>query len=971
MIGAVFDDYGTLGRDVGFGYLDQRLDAPRRLHPQLVLNSDQGTVLQALRRELRTASSFSFSVAFVSASGLALLKQSLIDFEGVGEIITSDYLGFNSPSAFAELLALQEIGVSSRLHTDGAFHPKGYVFRQPTHVTAILGSSNLTAAALVSNHEWNIRVTAATESDLAEQFMNLLDSEMQRSVPLTHEWTTSYAAGWTPQSSAIRSSPITQERLDPNDGRPERPSITPNAMQEAALESIGALRQAGERRGLVISATGSGKTILAALDVRAAGPARVLFVAHREQILNKAMNEFRQVLGGPLDSFGKLAGAARESDRRYVFSTVQTLSRPEVLESLDPDTFDYILIDEVHRATAATYSRVIEHFRPSFLLGLTATPERSDGASVFELFDFNVPYEIRLGAALEQDMLAPFHYYGVADMEWSDGTTTTDATPLYRLVATERVDHLLAALHRYGQAGIRPRGLIFCSRKDEARQLATELNQRMLRGRRLRTVALTGEDSIEDRQHAIRSLEQGELDYILTVDVFNEGVDIPSLNQVVMLRQTQSAIVFVQQLGRGLRKSPGKEYVVVVDFIGNYTNNYLIPIALFGDDSLNRESIREKLIAAEERGAIAGLSSVSFDRIAQERVLRSLQTTRLDALPNLKSAIETIRHRLGRMPKLQDFLRFESVDPVVLATKVGSYAALLATLYKDHEHGLSPRELDYLAMLSNEVMTAKRLNESVILATLLGGNALMHEEILDLFAKSGLRVSDLEVRSAVAGLTLDWHTRIEQGRYRSAAPVQVVGNTVSLAAEFAASYAHSMAFRGHVDDLLTTTQRLVVDRYDLQRPFTSARQYSRKDSSRLLNWSSNMYSTIYGYRVDRETRTCPIFVRLHKPEETTASTAYEDALLDPNTLLWYTRSNRTLSSDEVNAIVTNSVDLHVFVQKDDADGAGHYYLGRATAHHAEQTVMQRSPLPVVRMLLRFDEPVDAGVYSYFNPVVTS
>ena len=972
-----FGNYGPFGQDVGFGYLDRKLPASRRFHPHLVLNNEHENVLKAIKSELKTATSFSFSVAFVSPAGLALLKQAFIEFDGVGEIVTSDYLGFNSPSAFLELLALQEIGINVRIHDSGAFHPKGYVFRHPDGVTAILGSSNLTEAALVKNHEWNIRVSAATESDLAEQFLNLLDGEVERSNPLNDEWIESYAQGWKPPAPSSKSNgalggvPGVSVRAAPEaPSLPAVPEIVPNAMQQAALGEIAALRAKGERRGLVISATGTGKTILAALDVRAADPGRVLFVAHREQILDRAMDEFARVLGAPKSDFGKFVGSTRQGDRRYVFSTVQTLSRPGVLESFDVDAFDYVLIDEVHCAAAESYQRVISHFTPSFLLGLTATPERTDGTSVFELFDFNVPYEIRLGAALEQDMLAPFHYYGIADITFDDGTTTTDATPLFRLLSTDRVDHLIRTLTRYGQAGVPPRGLIFCSRTEEAQQLSANLNEREIRGRRLRTVALMGSDSIEERELQVRRLEAGELDYILTVDIFNEGVDIPSVNQVVMLRQTQSAIVFVQQLGRGLRKAEGKDYVVVIDFIGNYANNYLIPIALFGDDSLNRESIRRSLIAAEERGALAGLSSVQFDRIAHQRVLSSLQTAQLDSLPNLKVAIETIRNRLGRMPLLGDFLRFESVDPVILATKLGSYPELIRKLFKV-EHGLSERELAYLAMLSGEVLTAKRLHESVLLRELLVRGSLTFDAAVDVFAQAGLPALEEAAATSALALSLEWNTQQERTRYANAAPVIREGNVIHLAPEFAQSYGASAVFRECVDDVLATVQRLVVDRYSIHEPFTRGVQYSRKDASRILNWTSNMSSTIYGYRRDEPTATCPIFVTLHKTDDVTASTAYEDTLLDHGTLLWYTRSRRTLATPEVKSIIENQVDLHVFVKKDDAEGAGHYYLGRATAHDAEQTTMASGePLPVVRMLLKFEQPIDPGVYNYFHPELT-
>nr|WP_241732259.1 DEAD/DEAH box helicase [Galbitalea soli] len=922
--------------------------------------------MQAIRSELRAATSFTFSVAFVSAGALALLKQSLIEFEGRGEIVTSDYLGFNSPSAFRELMALREVGISARLHDAGAFHPKGYVFRRADGITAILGSSNLTESALVSNHEWNIRVSAATESDLAEQFSNLLDAEGTRSAPLTEEWIADYELGWVapppPRGRARGQAVLDGHTLG---------TISPNTMQESALQSISAVRNSGERRALVISATGTGKTILAALDVRAAAPARVLFVAHREQILDRAIVEFQRVLGSPRELFGKLVGQTRETDRRYVFSTIQTLSSDGVLAGLDPHEFDYILVDEVHRATAPSYRKILEHFKPHFLLGLTATPERSDGTSVYELFDYNVPYEIRLGAALEQDMLSPFHYYGIADITFDDGTSTTDGTSLTRLVAQDRVTHIVDALRKYGHAGVAPRGLIFCSRNDEAARLSAELNQREFQGNRLRTVALSGQHSIEERERHVRRLEAGDLDYILTVDIFNEGVDIPAVNQVVMLRQTQSAIVFVQQLGRGLRKYPGKEYLVVIDFIGNYANNYLIPVALFGDDSLNRESIRRSLIAAEERGVVAGLSSVQFDRIAQARILRSLHGASLDSFPNLKVAIETIRNRVGRMPRLLDFLRFESVDPVILANKAGCYPALIQKLFTI-EHGFTNDQISFLVVLSAEVLSAKRLHESVLLRILLEQREIDRDDVDRALADAGLPVNAATVQSAIDVLTLTWNTLAEQQRYAGAAPVCVSGRQVRLTDAFADAYDRSPDFRAEVDDLLSTTQRLVVDRFDVTQPFTPGRQYSRKDASRLLGWRSNMYSTIYGYRVDLATGTCPIFVTLHKTDEVSASTAYEDTLIDQTTLLWYTRSNRTLRSSEVQAIVNGSVDLHVFVKKDDAEGSGHYYLGRATPHSAEETAMkQGEPLPVVRMTLRFETPIDSGVFSYFHPEVTA
>lgn len=954
------------GRDIDFGYLNKQVDSPKKFNPELVLNSKSSSMLRALRSEIRQANSFTFSVAFVSPRAIALLKQELLDFPGVGRIITSDYLGFNSPQAFAELLNLKSLGFDVRISEKDAFHPKGYVFQKPEGITAILGSSNLTASALASNHEWNLKVSALRESDLAGQFSNLLDDELFSSVPLTQDWIDTYAQTYLPPSNS-------HKHPDASDNywvsqSPE--IIEPNEMQQAALQAISTVRLANKDRALIISATGTGKTILSALDVRAVNPNRVLFIAHREQILDRAIQEFQRVLQAPISEFGKVSGSSRQEDRRYVFATVQTLSQQHVLDTIDPEGFDYILIDEVHRAGAAGFSRVLNHFRPSFLLGMTATPERSDSENIFEIFDYNVPFEIRLNTALELGMLSPFHYYGVADFTFEDGTSTSELTSLSRLVAEERVQHIIKSIETYGQAGVKPRGLIFCSRKEEARELSRQLNNEFLRGEALRTEALTGEDSIEAREEAVARLEKGELDYLLTVDIFNEGVDIPSLNQVIMLRQTQSSIVFVQQLGRGLRKIEGKDYLVVIDFIGNYANNFLIPIALFGDESLNKESLRKNLIAAEEMGVISGLSSVSFDRIAQKRVLQSLTTVKLDSLQNLKSAIEVVQNRVGRVPLLEDFLKFESVDPVVLATKIGTYPQLLEKL-KIQKHSLSDISLPALGIVSKEYLPAKRPHELLLLKHMLATGTLTPQTAKNVLRAAGIeKVSQQVIASALRSLTLEFNTSAEIEAFKSEAlVVQRASGKYELNQAFVRAYENSTEFKKHLDDLIRTGLLINFDRYRVDVPFTVGRQYSRKDVSRLLNWQSNMYSTIYGYRLDPITGSCPIFVTLEKSEEVAATTAYGDVLLDSQNMLWFTRSRRTLESKVESDIASNLVDIYVFAKKNDAEGAGHYFLGKAMASNAENTTMldeNKEPVPVVKMLLQFEEPVQTSLFDYFH-----
>ncbi|QCC78780.1 DUF3427 domain-containing protein [Nocardioides daphniae] len=977
--------------DLHHGFLSAETSAPRLRHPHVVLNEGTETALRSILESLARADRFLFSVAFVTPGAIAALKQHFRDFQGQGTIVTSTYLGFNPPAAFAELLLLTEDGIDVRLHRSPGFHPKGYIFQSSDAVTAMVGSSNLTPAALQRNHEWNLKVSASPESGLGQQFHRIMSAQIAQSVPITAEWLEQYTAAYQapsprggtevpPPSVPELPSPPPFEALEgdgaatpitdvlPAGHLPETGTITPNAMQKTALEAIAGVRAAGERRAIVVSATGTGKTILSALAVKDAEPRRMLFVVHREQILDKTIAEYRRVLGGAPGDFGKLAGSTRQADRRYVFATVQTLSLPHVLEGFHPDAFDFIVFDEAHRVAAASHQKVLNHFTPEFALGMTATPERMDGRNVFEIFDFNVPYEIRLNHALEEGMLSPFHYYGIADVEFDDGTTTDVHTSLAGLVSSQRVEHLLDALHSYGQAGVPPRGLIFCSRNEEARALSAALNSSLLRGKRLRTAALSGADSVESRERTVRRLESGELDYVLTVDIFNEGVDIPSINQIIMLRQTQSAIVFVQQLGRGLRLAPGKEYVVVIDFIGNYANNYLIPIALFGDESLSKESLRKNLIAAEEQGSLPGLSSVQFDRISQERVLQSIVDTDLQSSTKLKFALEQMRNRVGRAPTLWDFYRFEGTDPVILATKEKHYLELTRKLL-EVDYKLTHQEDRALALLTHEGFTARRAHEFLVLEQLLTGEVHTIDELVTLCAQEGLATTADRVQSVIDTFTLVEHAKVDLDRYE--APVaEQDGDLVVVDADVLSSYTSNPIFAAAVNDLIKTGKALTRERYLPDRPFTPGTQYGRKEVTRLLHLPRKWTSTLYGYKADATRKVCPIFVTLHKGEDVSASTAYEDALIDRNSMVWFTKSGRTTKSPLESAIIANDYQLDVFVKKSDSDGRDFYYLGTAKVTRAEDSTMKNDKgksLPVVKTVLTFEQPIQQALFDYFHP----
>jgi superfamily II DNA or RNA helicase len=953
-------EQSPIGASTAFGFLDRSVPSDQLYHPRLIVNEDENTMLRAIKEEMARSERFAFSVAFINPSALGLLKQDLLDFDGHATIITSTYLDFNEPDMFRELLTLDNVEVLVHPGGAGGFHAKGYVFEQDGSLSAIVGSSNFTRYALTTNKEWNLRFSALPDGDITFQLRDAIAQQRKESEPLTPEWIDRYEKVRQPKGT-----PETAEIIE--EGGVPVGHIEPNSMQRDALAEIRKVREDGERRALVVSATGTGKTILAALAAREFAPQRMLFIVHREQILNKALVEFARVLEIDQSDCGRLVGAVKETDRPYVFAMEQTLSRAETLEALPPDSFDLIIIDEVHRAGAQGYRRIIDHFSPAFLLGLTATPERTDDFNIFELFDFNVPYEIRLQEALEADMLAPFDYYGVTEYITEAGESKDDTVELSKLIATERVDHILTTLQQYGfPRGVK--GLMFCSGVEEAHELSRLLNQRTLNGKLLRTVALTGESSDADREAAMTALAAGDLDYILTRDIFNEGIDIPAVNQVVMLRNTESSIIFTQQLGRGLRKAPGKDHLRVIDFIGNYKNNFLIPIALFGDSSLNEDTIKEKLLRARTAGVIAGVSSVHFDEVSRKRVLDSLHKAKLDSMSNLKSATRNLRHRLRRNPMLIDFARFQTVDPVVIATKNKSYWNLLCKFDKNVPEP-TPYEAAYVAVLDNELLNGKRPQEMLLVQALLSRQEMSRDEYIALLQDRGCAADTATVDSVERILTLDFFTEAEMRKYGPNPIINLTADGYRLDRAFRDYYNGRELFRAHVDDAIETA--LYLARHDASWAGTLVvgHQYTRKDVCRMLNFESNQYSTLYGYKADKFSRTCPIFITHDKAEDITDTTKYEDGFDSEATIHWFTKNNRSLAKSQAEIdIAHNRYALHVFVKKSDVDGADFFYLGQAAARDAQDTAMPGTDVPIITMKLDLEQPVEPGLFGYLAAV---
>ncbi|HHY22019.1 MAG TPA: DEAD/DEAH box helicase [Bacilli bacterium] len=952
------------------GFINRHEERSSRFRPKLLMNhvEKNETVLASILEELEKCEEFLFSVAFITESGLAMLKTHLLDLQrkGVkGRILTSTFLYFNQPKVFRELLKIKNVEV--RLTKKVGFHSKGYIFKHENYYSLIVGSSNLTAQALKVNYEWNVKLTSHENGEIVHHFSRQFEDVWQDAEPLTMEWIDEYEATYVNEQANRDAVKVLEfPELYKTNAIKEALQIVPNKMQQIALEGIEAVRQAGEKRGLIISATGTGKTYLSAFDVRRYAPKRMLFIVHREQILQKAKADFQLILGGHDEQFGILSGTSKQVDAKYVFATIQTISNPDFLSTFERDAFNYILIDEVHKAGAPSYQRVIDYFEPEFLMGMTATPERTDDFNIFELFDYNIAYEIRLQEALEEDMLCPFHYFGVTDLVWN-GETISETALLSQLVTNERIEHIIEKIEYYGFSGERVRGLMFCSRKEEAKELSLALNDRGYK-----TVALTGDDSQETRVHWVSELEAGRLDYILTVDIFNEGIDIPSVNQVVMLRQTESSIIFIQQLGRGLRKHDSKEYVTIIDFIGNYKNNYLIPVALSGDYSQNKDNIRRHTL---EPSYIKGVSTVNFEEIAKKQIFKAIDQSNLTTMKILKEAYVQLKNRIGKMPYLLDFIQHHSLDPVVIAKRYANYFQFLIKM-REEIPLLTEEENCVLTMLSMEVLDGKRKHEVILLELLLRHEEISLEKYIQCLEAENCR-TDMETITSVARiLDLSFYTKNDRKKYGDQ-PIVLFdsGETFKLAPSICERLRIQPFFKRLVEDVVQTAKEK-AKRYQCKQPLSLYEKYSRKDVCKLLNWHNDESSTVYGYKAKHN--TCPIFITYHKHDEVEASVNYGDEFLSQDVIKWYTRSNRKLTSEEVQTIIQaeeKQIDVHIFVKKDDGEGTDFYYLGKAkpekeSATQAEMTDKDGQALPVVHMNLLLEQGVEHQLYHYLKSETT-
>ena len=951
-----------LQQSLASALIDNKINSLPDLQPQIIYNdyNSGSNLLVELLQELQTCKRFYFAIAFITQSGLICLKEclKLLQEKNItGDILTTDYLYFNQPKALQELQQYPNLNI--RIYIKENFHIKGYIFEQNDYYTLIVGSNNLTQTALKANKEWSLKINSLANGSLINNTLSQFQQMWQEAIPLTDIWLKQYTDKYHSLQKLKREFATAQENISTND-------IAPNKMQQEALKALAKLQQDNKQKALLISATGTGKTYLSAFAVKKANPKRLLFLAHREQILKQACKTFAKII--PDIQYGILSANHKDFHKPYLFSTINMLSKEENLIQFTPTHFDYIIIDETHRAGASSYLKILNYFQPQFLLGMTATPERTDGFDIYQLFDHNIAYEIRLNQAMQENLLCPFHYFGITDIT-VDNQEINDNSTFNDLTTDARVTHIINQSQYYGFSGERLRGLIFCSQIEEAQILSQKFNERGFN-----TISLSGKDSQETRTNAIHKLEQKErstgLDYIFTVDIMNEGIDIPAINQIIMLRPTKSAIIFVQQLGRGLRKYPQKDYVVILDFIGNYQNNFMIPIALSGDTSYNKDNIRHYV--AEGNRFIFGASTIHFDKIARQKIYQAIDSAKLNDTALLKNEYLQLKQKLGKIPSIFDFSQFGSIDILKFLDKFKTYHNFLQKYDKDYTIRFNTIQEEILYFISYRFAKGKRIHELLALKLLLKNTSHLLMDIKQILTTKYHQELTEQIKvSLIRNLTNLFTISNEQAKFSNCIFIKKSDNDYIINDIFK-SVLQDEKFYFQINEILDFALERYQKYYQNKYKNTNLvlyQKYTYEEVCYLLNWPQKINpNAMAGYFYEKTTHTMPVFINYIAPDKKRVD--YTNEFLSNTLITAYSKSNRKLDSSDAKHIYNANEEqnkLYLFVRKpsEDKEAKEFYFLGEITAQGNPEFAPKYNGF---KILYKLDTPVRADIFDYLTTI---
>ncbi len=860
-------------------------------------NYSNDTFLQRLRDCFNKCSSFSLTVSFIKEAGLRLIQkeiESALNRGVKGRIITSTYQNFTDIPSLRIFKKWMETYPNFSCHLDfnsfedNGFHTKGYIFQTKNGYEFLVGSSNITRFALLKNIEWNVSLTRNKEDKIINEALLEFDSLWNKTNLLSEEIIKKYT---TQIEYAI-------ERWDMDYGY-NQINVVPNAMQKAALKEIRRYRDMGEKRALIIAATASGKTFLAAFDAYNFYAKRLLFIVHRDTILNDAKKTFEKIFGSTR-TYGLFTGQEKNLDADFIFATNTMMATH--LDLFKPNDFDYIIFDECHHITNTTYEKILNYFSPAFLLGLTATPERMDKQDVFAIFNYVVPYELRLRDAINNDLVVPFKYFAVRDemIDYSDKEKVNFLKNYFK--DDNHIQFISNQIEEHRPEG-KLKAIGFCRSIDHAREMSLEMD-----GLGYHTTYLTGENNTGERSKAFKDLadDTKDLEIIFAVDILNEGVDLPSVNMVLFLRPTESQTIFIQQLGRGLRKYKGKDHLTVLDFIGNsYDRSTQIALGL---GSLSSSTVLEKaLLSSLVRNDFKDLGlpgvEIHFDERSKEEILKHIENTNFNTAFRLRSDYFSFKKYLAekRYPSHMDYLNSDCAPDLLRFLKAKmkgkknySYYNFLRNIGEDVPL-FNESEIRLLKVIS-DLLPLTRREEYLIIKQVLD-----NEINFDLLAKEYKRVNPYSLKTAVDNLISR----------------KVITNSTPYKLNY--EKGKGTAFEDFLDDLLEYgLERYENEFGDFEGPFKMYGNY-QKDKI-MMEIDGKQYSYMQGTKYDTKNKITYVFVGLEKDKVAKGNFDYKDKFLSPSIFQWESVNNTTKDNAEGKKLLATRI-VHLFVRKvDDEDG---------------------------------------------------
>lgn len=848
------------------------------------LSNVNTSFLNKIKSNLKKCKSFSFSVSFIKKAGLVLLEREIeeaLDRGAKGRIITSTYQNFTDIGSLEQFYAWQkeydnfECHIDYECFGDNGFHTKGYLFEYDDSIEFIVGSSNITRFALLKNFEWNVSLISKynldSYNDALIEFELIWDKTLELDTNLIEKYRLQL-------DYAI-------EKWDMDYVNAMDAKINPNSMQRKALRELRRYRDTGVKKALIISATGSGKTYLAAFDARNFGAKRLLYIVHRESILKDAKESFIKVFGAER-TYGFYTGKENSLEADFIFATSNMLGRH--LDSFKKDEFDYIIYDEVHHVVAETGKKIFEYFEPEFILGLTATPERMDNQDIFTLFDQNVAFELRLRDAINNDLVVPFHYYGIRD-QLVDYSSKDKMTIAKNIAEQNNIEFIKSQIEKYRKPGDKLKCIAFCTNIQSCRLMAEELYEEGYH-----TISLTGINDTGVRIKAFKDLqdENNLLEIICTVDILNEGVDIPQVNMVLFLRPTESQTVFIQQLGRGLRKYPGKDYVTVLDFIGNnYDRAVQIAMALgtLGKTTYMEKAYLKEMIRTNFESLDIPEVKIEIDDLSKEEIINFIDKTNFNSRVFLEKDYKNFKSYINNesYPTHMDFLNSD-VSPdlirIIKSTFSGSKNKSYYNFLKKIDEDTIPMFNDkQIAFINNmeDLLPLARLDEYLII------EQAIKEHTIDLKRIEGINehITDKTLENAYNNL-------------KSLGLVE--NNEIDL----------TNIEDGEFKDYLLDTLNYGIIRYNREFGeytglFKLYRNYYKEQASRIMLKNGILQKGTY-YEDD----IAYIFAGIKKGEEGRLN--YKDKFINSKIFQWESIANASESEKEH---LRNSKKVHLFIRK--------------------------------------------------------